>query len=107
MRNDALAFEEFVININKQCAFIKSYEVTIPITAGQRRQFLRRKLLAGKERIVQSRSDTMIFLLQVPLSNDLDFLFHPIAQANLTIYAYIIDHKTTKVLVRNIFDCPL
>lgn len=107
MRNDVLALEQFIININKQCAFIESYRVTIPITAWQHGQFLRKKLLASKEKVVPPCSNTMISLLPVSLPNDHDFLFHLAAQANLIIYTYIVDHETPKVLVRNTSDCPL
>lgn len=49
----------------------------------------------------------MIPLLPVPLLDDRDFLFHLATQINLTLFAHIIDHETTKVLVKNTFDQPL
>ena len=49
----------------------------------------------------------MVLLLPVPLSDNRDFLFHPTAQPNLTLFIYIIHHDTRKVLVRNTFKRPL
>ena len=49
----------------------------------------------------------MIPLLPVVLSDDMNFLIHPIAQTNLTLFAHIIYYDTTKVLVQNITDQPL
>ena len=37
----------------------------------------------------------------MPLPNDHDFLFYPATQANLTLFTHIVDHQTSKVLVRN------
>lgn len=53
------------------------------------------------------RSEAIIPLLLVPLLDDKDFLFHPMAKTNLILFAHIIYHKTTKVLIRNTFDQPL
>lgn len=41
------------------------------------------------------------------LPDNCDFLFHPTVQANLTLYIHIVNDTTTKILVSNIFDCPL
>lgn len=105
--NDILSPEGFVININKNRVFIGSYKVTIPINAKQRGRFLRRKLLASGDNVVPPRSKTMIPLALVSLPNDRDFLFHLTTQANLTLYAHIVDHTTTKILVSNTSDRSL
>lgn len=44
----------------------------------------------------------MIPLVPMPLSDDRDFLFYPIAQASLTLFAHIMHHDIKKVLVTNI-----
>lgn len=49
----------------------------------------------------------MISLLPMPFLNNRDFLFHPIAQTNLTLFAHIIYHETTKILVKNTSNRPL
>lgn len=48
----------------------------------------------------------MISLVKLLLSDNRDFLFYLISQANLTLYSHIIDHETSKILVRNAFDLP-
>lgn len=49
----------------------------------------------------------MILLALVFLPDDRNFLFHPTTQANLTLYAYIVDPRTTKILVSNTSNRPL
>ena len=49
----------------------------------------------------------MILFFLVPLLDDQNFLFHPVTQTNLTLYIQIVNHKTSKVLVRNKSDWPL
>lgn len=49
----------------------------------------------------------MISQLKLLLSDNQDFLFHPIPQANLTLYSHIMNYETSKILVRNIFDLLL
>lgn len=39
--------------------------------------------------------------------NNQDFLFHLTPQTNLILYSHIVDHKTLKVLVKNVSDRPL
>lgn len=52
-------------------------------------------------------SDSIIPLVPVPLPNNHNLLFHSTTQANLILYMHIIDHKTSKVLVRNTSNHPL
>lgn len=68
---------------------------------------MRRKLLAESNEIVPPRFEAMIPLLPVLFSDNRDFLFYPTTQINLTLFAHIINHEITKVLVRNTFDQPL
>lgn len=107
VRNNILSSEGFMINLNKNRAFIGSYGVTIPINARQRKQFIRRKLFASDDNVVPPCSKTMIFLAPVSLPDDRDFLFHLTTQANLTFYTHIVDHTITKILVSNTSDCLL
>lgn len=81
--------------------------VKITIRARQRGQFLRRRLLAEKDGVMPLHSEAMIPLLPMPLPDDWDFLFYTTAQTNLTLFAHIIHHETTKVLIRNTSDRPL
>ncbi len=105
--NDILALEGFVIDVGLGHAVVGSCGVKITIKAKQKSQFLRKRLLAEKDGVVPPRSEAMIPLLPVPLPDDKDFLFHPTAQANLMLFAHIIHHDTTKILVRNTSDRSL
>ena len=105
--NNILAPESFVLNVGLGHALVGSCGVKIAIRAKQRGQFLKKRLLAEKNRVIPPRSETMVPFLPVPLPDDKDFLFHPTAQPNLTLFAHIIHHDTSKVLVRNTSDCLL
>ena len=99
--NDILAPEGFVLNVRLGHALVGSCRVKITIKAKQRGQFLRKRLLAEKDKVVPPHSDAMIPLMPVSLPDDRDFLFHPTAQASLTLLAHIMHHDTKRVLVRN------
>lgn len=101
---DILAPENFLLNIGLGYAVVGSCGVKITIKAKQRGQFLRRKLLAENDGVVSPCFEAMILILPVPLPDDRDFLFHPATQTNLTLYTHIVDHETSKVLVRNTSD---
>lgn len=99
--------KSFAINISKNHTFIRSCGVTFAINTRQRRQFFRRKLLASDNNVIPLRSKLMIPLIPVFLPDNRNFLFYLTTQAKLTLYAQIVDHTTTKILVSNISDCPL
>ena len=105
--NDILAPESFMLNVRLGHALVGSCGVKIAIRARQKSQFPRKRLLPKKDELVPPRSEAVVPVLPVPLLDDRDFLFHPTAQANLTLFAHIIHHDTKKVLVRNISDRPL
>lgn len=107
IENDIMSPENFVIDIEKKTALIGSCEVTVPISARQRGQFLTRKLLTSESIIVPPRSEAMIPLVPVSVPDDRDFLFHLAAQPNLTLFTHIIDHQTSRILVRNTSDQSL
>lgn len=105
--NNILSPKGFVIDIGRKSALIGSCGVTITINAKQQKQLLARKLRAAQDIFVLPCSETIVSLHQVLLPDNWDFLFHPIIQANLTLYSYIVDHETSKVLVKNTSDQPL
>ena len=102
--NNILAPKSFVLNVGLGHVLIGSYGVKITIRAKQRGQFLKKRLLAEKDKVIPPRSETMVPLLPVPLPNNRDFLFHPTAQLTLTLFAHIMHHDIKKILVRNTFD---
>ncbi len=99
--NDIMSPEGFVIDVKKKSILIGSCGVTVPIDARQRGQFLTRRLLSSQETVVPPCSEAMISLVPLPLPDDRDFLFHPVTQANLTLFAHLVNHETSRVLVRN------
>ena len=99
--NDIMSPEGFIIDIKRRSVLIGSCGVTVPIDARQRGQFLIRRLLASQDTVIPPRSEAIVSLVPLPLLNDQDFLFHPSAQINLTLFTHLVDHQTSKVLVRN------
>ncbi len=99
--NDIISSEGFITDIKKRSVLIGSYGVTVLIDARQKGQFLTRRLLASQDTVVFPRSEAMVSLIPLPLPDDRDFLFHPSAQINLTLFTHFVDHQTSKVLVRN------
>ena len=47
------------------------------------------------------QSEAMVSLVPLPLPDNHDFLFHPATQANLTLFTQIVNHQTSKVLIKN------
>ncbi len=105
--NNILALKGFVFNVRLGHVVVGSCGIKITIKARQRGQFLRRRLFAEKNKVIPPPFEVMISLLPVPLPNNRDFLFHLIAHTNLTLFAHIIHHDTTKILVWNTSDRPL
>ena len=99
--NNIISPEGFVIDVKKRSVLIQSCGVTVPIDTKQKGQFLTRKLLSSQETVVPPRSEAIISLVPLALPNDRDFLFHPATQANLTLFTHLVNHETSKVLVRN------
>lgn len=102
--NNILSPENIVINIEKKTAVIESCRVTIKVNAKQQGQFFARKLLSSYESVILPHSEALVPLVRVPLLDNQDFLFHLTAQANLTLYTHIVNHETSKILVKNAFD---
>lgn len=107
IENDILSLEGFAIDISKNRTFIRSCGVLIAINTRQRGQFFRKKLFASNKNVISLCSKSMILLVPVFLLDNCNFLFYLITQANLTLYMYIVDYITTKILVSNTSDCPL
>lgn len=65
VRNNILLPESFIINIKNKCALIGSCEVTILVNVKQHSNFLTKKLLANKDKIIPPYSDSMVSLVLV------------------------------------------
>lgn len=99
--NDIISPKSFVIDVKKRSILIESCRVTVPIDARQRGQFLTRRLLPSQKTVVPPHLEAMISLVPLALPDNRDFLFYPATQANLTLFTHLVDHETSKVLVRN------
>lgn len=53
------------------------------------------------------QSEAIILLILVFVPHNRDFLFYPAAQTNLTLFINIINHQTSRILVRNVSNQPL
>ena len=105
--NDIMSPEAMVINLGKKTAIIGTCGVFIDVNTRQRGQFFARKLLTNQDSVIPPCSEAMISLEKLPLPDNQDFLFHPAPQVNLTLYSYIMDYESSKILVKNAFDLPL
>lgn len=101
IRNDIMSPEDFVLDVKEKKTLINSCEVTISIDARQQGQFLAKKLLISQETVIPPYSKAMISLLPLLLLDDHNFLFHVATKPSLTLFTHIVDHQTSKVLVRN------
>lgn len=99
--NNIISPKGFIIDIKKRNILIGSCKVIVPINARQRSHFLTTRLLSSQEMVVSPCSEAMILLVPLTLFNDRDFLFHPATQANFTLFTRLVDHETSKVLVKN------
>lgn len=99
--NDILCTEGFTINLASISAHISSCGVTIVINARNHLQFLRRNVLANATTFILPKSEALINFQQIPLPDSRDFLFQPFSQQQLTLYSYLFDHTSSKILVRN------
>ena len=102
--NDVLCTEGFAINLSTSSALIHSCGVKIDINARQHSKFLRRRALASAPTIVPPQSEALVAFQHIELPDSRDFLFHPSPQPHLTLYSHILDHTSTKILVRNNAD---
>ena len=56
---------------------------------------------------VPPHSELMVSIITSALPEDRDFLFQPIKQHNLSLYAHLVDHELTGILAKNDSDRPI
>lgn len=105
--NDIFCTEGLSINLSSASAHIQSCGVDIIINAKYHAQYLKRRVLANAATFIRPKSEALVPFRQMPLPDSRDFLFHLSPQAHLTLYAHLVDHSTSKVLVRNDADHPV
>ncbi len=99
--NDVLCTEGFAVNLYNSSALIHSYGVRIDINARQHSEFLRHRALASAPTIIPPHSEALVTFQRIKLPDSRDFLFSPAPQHHLTLYSHLLDHNSTKILVRN------
>lgn len=102
--NDIISLKDFVINVKRRSVFIESCEIAVPINIRQKGQFLTKKLLASQKTVVPSHSETIVSLILLFFPNNQDFPFYPAIPVKLTLFTYIVDDQTLKMLVKNVFN---
>ena len=102
IKNNIIKPEGIIIDVANKKARINSYKTTIDITIRLRGgEYLRRKIYIKSSIFVLSYSEIILSTREVNLSQDRDFLFKSVVQLNLVIFAYLVNHKITGILVRN------
>ena len=104
IRNDVLCTEGFTINLANASAHILSFEVTIVISARSHSQFSKRNILANTTTFIPPKSKALVDVRQISLPDSHDFLFQPFPQEHLTLYSHLLNHTSSKILVRNNAD---
>ena len=99
--NDVLCTEGFAVNLYNSSALIHSCGVRIDINARQHSEFLRHRALAIVLTIIPPHSEALVAFQRIKLPDSRDFLFSRAPQHHLTLYSHLLDHNSTKVLVRN------
>ena len=67
----------------------------------QRRQFVRHKIHLRSAILIAPHTEQFIPVSTKPLPTNRGFSFEPIKQANLTLFAHLIDYVIVGVLARN------
>ena len=75
IRNNIIKSKGIVINIINKKARINSYKTTINITIRPRDEFIRRKIFIKLSTFVPPRSEIILLIKEINLSNDRNFLF--------------------------------
>ena len=99
IENDVLKLKKFDIFISISSVYIDSCDVIISIFIRNRFVFQSASVHFTKFCIVSSRTEISISIHRISLS-DRDYFFE-FAEANFSIYCYIVDTITNVVLIRN------
>lgn len=101
---DIIMPKSIMIDLANSITFITSCNIRIAITARERSQPLRKKLMVDTTVSLPPNSESLIPVMHGTLPFDHDFFFQPVQQPHLTLLAHLISHGTRKVLVCN--DSP-
>ncbi len=84
----------------------------MPITSSSRKSQTKATVFSNKRITILPYSNIAIPIAglkrrQLELPNDRDLIFEPYKLETLSVYAYIVDYRMTKVFVRNNTDRPI
>lgn len=104
IENNVFYTEGFTINLANIFAHILSCKVTIVINTRNYSQFLKHNVLINTIIFILPKSEALVDVWQIPVPNSHNFLFQPFSQEHLTLYSYLLDYISSKILVRNDTD---
>jgi hypothetical protein len=102
--NDILRLKEIIINVQKKKTIIHNCQnLIIDVKFHQRELFVRRNVVNQFAIIISSESYAKISYKMKNLFIDRDFLFESFSEISVSIYAHVINARTTEIIVRNEF----
>ena len=104
LSNDVIGSEKIVLDISQSKVYIDSCGVIAIITSRQRDPYQRRVIHARKPLIIAPRFDAMVSIDTPKGLSERDFIFEPVPQRNLIMYAHLMDSRIADVLVKNEID---
>jgi hypothetical protein len=104
--NDVLVPEGIDLLFSKRVASIGSCGVEVPIEVRSKGPLIKRTINSKKTVVVPPNSSAVVPIHHLDLP-DRDFMFEPIEDSTLALYAGLIDQSTRGILVKNAIDKPI
>ncbi len=104
--NDVLVPEGIDLLFSKRVASIGSCGVEVPIEVRSKGPLMKRTINSKKTVVVPPNSSAVVPIYHLDLP-DRDFMFEPIEDSTLALYAGLIDQSTRGILVKNAMDKPV
>ncbi len=104
--NDVLVPEGIDLLFSKRVAQLGSCGVEVPMEVHAKGPIMRRVISAKKTTVIPPNATATVSIHHLDLP-DRDFLFEPIEDSNLSLYAGMLDKNTTTIPVTNSMDKPV
>ena len=101
INNNIIEFENIIINSIKKQTFIINIDVIISIKIKLSKNNIQRSIHIRKIIIISSHIEIIMFINDINLSKNKDFLFESIDDVNFIFYVYLIDAFIFVVIIRN------
>ena len=105
--NDMIGTDGIVTDVANKQARIGSCNATARITAKARGKYIRRKVHVRESTLVLRKTEMILPTKAINLPADTDFMFELTEQAHLTMFAHVVDHNMSPILVRNDSNKPV